>query len=160
MGGFYIDTDGNLHTGTTGKLIDDTLGDLDWLPLLRQIVDLKRFASTGRFTLNITSGSTFATVAAAGNSQVTATPMPANADVTVSAGAAGLGVLVPNTMSTGDQLYVNTELANFSVNVYPPVGSQIDSLGVNAPLVLASDRRATLTKTGSTAFTSSVQAYS
>ena len=153
----YFDPSGKFHVT---EMIDDALGGIDWLPFFRQMVDLPRFASTGRFELNMSQGSTFAIVAAAGNSQATAAALPANADVTVSAGAAGLGVLLPNTMSTGDQYFVNTERANFSVNVFPPVGATIDGGSINAPLVLASDRRATLTKTGSTTFTSSVQAYS
>jgi hypothetical protein len=157
MSGFFIDSDGNLHTGTTGKLIDDTQGNCDWLPLLRQIVDLRRFAGTGRWVLNAIHGFNFAHVEAAGSNQATAAAISGSTTFCeVHANAFGRGVILPSTLSVNDFLYVNAELSDASVNVYPPVGAQIDSLGANTPLVLASDSTAFIRKTGASTFTSSV----
>jgi hypothetical protein len=73
---------------------------------------------------------TVATVAAAGASQTTATPCPADLNNVTTVGA-GTGVILP-AMNPGDEMTVHNGQAVNALLVYPPVGAAINALGTNA----------------------------
>lgn len=78
-----------------------------------------------------------ASIADAGASQATATPLvPILNFVT----ASGKGVVMPAAMGPGEFLIVVNTTAGQPVSVYPPPGGQIDALGANNPYVTANGR--------------------
>lgn len=76
-------------------------------------------------------------VSAAGTTQGTATELKA-ADSEVTTVAAGSGVILHSSLSSGDQQTVFNAGAN-AVKVYPPSGLKINSLSTNAPMLLATN---------------------
>jgi hypothetical protein len=92
--------------------------------------------NTGAFTfLTVTqfeSLSTTSNVSAVGNTQGTATQLTTQMNVVIVAGS-GSGVILP-VVPVGTWVRVFHEAAGGNVlSVYPPVGHQIGTLGVNAP---------------------------
>lgn len=74
-------------------------------------------------------------VSAAGTTQGTATELTA-ADNEITTVAAGAGVVLNASLSSGDQQSVFNAGAN-SVKVYPPSGFKINALSANEPMLLA-----------------------
>lgn len=88
--------------------------------------------------------STNDTVSAAGATQLTATPLTDTYNVVTTVPAStGVALPTPNTnfdIQYGDKCIIVNRGAN-TLNVYPPLGAQIDSLGLNNPFVLPVDGR-------------------
>ena len=78
-----------------------------------------------------------ASVSAAGTTQGTATELTA-ADSEITTAAAGSGVILHSTLSTGDQQTVFNAGAN-AVKVYPPTGMKINALATNAAMTLSTN---------------------
>lgn len=78
-----------------------------------------------------------ASVSAAGTTQGTATELTA-ADSEITTAAAGSGVILHSTLSTGDQQTVFNAGAN-AVKVYPPTGMKINALATNTAMSLATN---------------------
>lgn len=130
------------------------LGDKQ-LSVVTPPVWYKFFASLSNLLQNLTNGVLAFTsedvITAAGTTQATAyalttewaevTITPANSGVKLAAFGAG----VPNT--------VFNEGVN-ALKVYPPVGAQIDALGVNAPYSLPTAKMQTFYQTGNAQFRS------
>ncbi len=95
-------------------------------------------------------------VAAAGNSQGTATALTTHiSEVTGSDGTKG--VVLPASVAGLEIAVINT-VAGSALKVYPPSGSQIDALGANAALSLAGAKSVILRCTTSTQWYSMVGA--
>jgi hypothetical protein len=77
-------------------------------------------------------------VAAAGATQATATPLTKQSN-TVTSGAGGVLLL---NLQAGQSQTVRNRSGN-NVSVYPPAGSQIEALGANAPSTVANGADAT-----------------
>lgn len=73
-------------------------------------------------------------ITAAGTTQGTATELT-NAINEITTVAANSGVRLASKGYQGDDMYIYNAGAN-SLNVYPPVGMRINSLALNAPMVL------------------------
>jgi len=96
-------------------------------------------------------------VTAAGSTQATATNVYGDI-VCVTTAAASTGVILGGeTFSPGDNLQV-TNLGANSLSVYPPVGGQINALGVNAAFAVAAGKSALITARSSTAFLAALSA--
>jgi hypothetical protein len=78
--------------------------------------------------------SSHATVAAAGTTQVDATPITTQT-VTVSSSSLAQGIVLPTPTTAGQVVYINSG-AN-GVSVYPSASGRIDSLAINYPKVLS-----------------------
>lgn len=74
-------------------------------------------------------------IAAAGSNQGTATALTTDLNFVTAVAAAADGVICP-TLPTGRYIVVYNDDSADALNVYPPVGSQIDALGVNNPYSL------------------------
>lgn len=81
-----------------------------------------------------------AIVAAAGTTQATATQLGANINAVTTVGA-GSGVILPSINLGGFPLKAGTSIKVYNrganvLSVYPPLGQQIETAGVNAPLAI------------------------
>lgn len=110
-----------------------------------------------RFGLIATSGAsgflaliTASSVAAAGTTQGTATLLAAQINNITTVGS-GSGVKLPSVNLGSQPLAIGTQIQIFNrgggniLSVYPPVGSEIDSLGNNIPSGIANNSQATFT---------------
>ena len=82
-----------------------------------------------------TQGTGATNLAAAGASQTTAAPIPADVADYTTVGA-GQGVILPNA-NAGDSGTIFNGQATNALLVYPPVGGSINRLGVNASYSIA-----------------------
>jgi hypothetical protein len=96
-------------------------------------------------------------VTAAGTTQATATAAYGD-NVVVTTCPAGAGIILGGpAFGNGDDVFVANQGANACL-VYPPVGYQINSLGVNAGFSVAAGKAAMLRSTGSLQFYSLLSA--
>jgi hypothetical protein len=86
----------------------------------------------------IPAGQSF-NVSAAGNSQLTATPLTGGVNE-VSYSPVGGGVILP---ASANQEVIIYSTASVDVLVYPPFGAALQGLSANAPVTLAPGTRAT-----------------
>lgn len=96
------------------------------------------------------SGSLVAT----GSTQATALLLTSNVNTFITV-AAGTGALLPSTNHSGSLLVMGTSIKVLNrgasvLSVYPPVGHQIETVGVNNPVGIAVNGNATYTYAGGT----------